>query len=87
MVDCILHVTLNFLKKRVKQYQEKKLNDALSKIQLHLDMKIQLEQKIKSDAKYDEISLRNEILFHGKMIKIWKNNVEKIKKEMKRITD
>jgi len=78
---------LDFLKKRVKQYQRKKIDDTLSKIKLHLDMKKQLEQKIQIDTENDQIPIRKEILFHSKMINIWEKNAEKITKEMKKITD
>jgi len=77
---------LNFLKKRVKQYQEKKLDDALSKIKFHSDMKIQLEHKI-VDTNHDQISIQKEILSHNKMIKIWEKNAEKIKREITKIDD
>ena len=69
---------MNFLKKRVKQYQEKKLDDALSKIKFHSDMKIQLEHKI-VDTNHNQNSIQKEILSHNKMIKIW----EKMQKRLK----
>ena len=34
----LIFYILEFLKKKVKQYQEKKLDDALSKIKFHIDM-------------------------------------------------
>jgi len=77
---------LEFIKKHVKQYQEKKLSEALSKVEFHFDMKKQLEQKIKEMLIDDEkTKARKEIIFHSKMVDIWKNNAEKIKKEMKKI--
>jgi len=79
---------LEFIKKHVKQYQEKKLDEALSKVKFHLDMKKQLEQKVKKILIDDEkTKARKEIIFHNKMVDIWKNNAEKIKKEMKKIDD
>lgn len=74
---------MDFLKKRVRQYQEKKLTDALSKVKFHLDMKKQLEKQ--SDASENSKAIDKEITYHDKMITIWKNNAEKIKNEMKKI--
>ncbi|MGH1567535.1 MAG: hypothetical protein ACRBB5_09030 [Nitrosopumilus sp.] len=70
---------MDFLKKRVKQYQ-KKLDDALSKIKFHSDMKIQLEHKI-VDTNHDQNSIRKEILSHNKMIKIWEKMQKKLKEK------
>ena len=38
---------MEFFKKRVRKYQEKKLNEILSKIQFHQHMKKELEEKLK----------------------------------------
>ncbi len=37
---------MDFFKKRIRQYQEKKLDEILSKIQFHQYMKKQAEQKL-----------------------------------------
>ena len=77
---------MEFIKKHVKQYQERKLSEALSKVKFHFDMKKQLEQKIKEMLIDDEkTKARKETIFHSKMIDVWKNNAEKIRKEMKKI--
>ena len=77
---------MDFLKKRVKQYQEKKLDEALSKIKFHIDMKKTLEQKIKKNDNGIELaSIKKEISSHDDMIHIWKKNVDKIKKELAKI--
>jgi hypothetical protein len=78
---------LDFIKKRVKQYQEKKLNEALSKMKFHIDMKNELENKVEINDDSEKIKIRKEISYHAKMVDIWKNNSEKIKKEMKKIDD
>ncbi|MGH1521937.1 MAG: hypothetical protein ACRBB2_06165 [Nitrosopumilus sp.] len=75
---------MDFLKKRIKKYQEKKLEESMSKIKFHTDMKKQLENKKKEDLSNYE-SIEKEILFHKKMLAIWTENVEKIKKEMNKI--
>ena len=84
MIDSTLDI-LDFLKKRVIQYQRKKLDDALSKIKFHSDMKKQLEQKIKTEILPDHEYIAKEIVFHSNMIRIWENNAEKITKEMKKL--
>lgn len=62
-INSIFYITLEFLRKRVRQYQEKKLDEITSKIQFHQDIKNQLEQKIK-ERTYDEtIKIREEISF------------------------
>ena len=77
---------MDFLKKRVKQYQEKKLDDALSKVKFHVDMKKTLEQKVKKNGNgIDLDSIKKEISSHEDMIHIWSGNVEKIKKELTKI--
>ena len=76
---------MGFLKKRVKQYQEKKLDEALAKIKFHSDMKKQLMKKIKSGGNDEIPDMRKEISLHDEMITIWQKNAEKIKKELKKI--
>ena len=76
---------MDFLKKRVKQYQEKKLDEALTKIKFHSDMKKQLMKKIKSDDNDGMPNIRKELSLHDEMIAIWQKNAEKIKKELKKI--
>ena len=76
---------MDFLKKRVKQYQEKKLDEALVKIKFHSDMKKQLTKKVKVDGNDELSNIRKEISLHDEMISIWQKNAEKIKKELKKI--
>ena len=75
---------MDFLKKRIKKYQEKKLEESMSKIKFHSGMKKQLENKKKDNTSNCD-SIEKEILFHKKMLIIWTENVEKIKKEMNKI--
>ena len=76
---------MDFLKKRVKQYQEKKLDEALAKVKLHSDMKKQLMKKIKSNGGDEMPNIKKEISLNDEMITIWQKNAEKIKKELKKI--
>lgn len=60
---------MEFLKKRVRQFQEKKLDEILSKIKFHQYMKRQVEQKL--GMNHDKTKIRDEISFNEKMIEIW----------------
>ena len=83
-----LGIALDFIKKRVRQFQEKKLNEILSKIQFHQYMKNQLEQKLESVTNNDETSkIQEEIKFNDKMIKIWQRNEEKLRRQMSEMED
>ena len=78
---------MEFFKKRVRQYQEKKLNEILSKIQFHQYMKKELEQKNKEIVNSENTKLIKEIAYHNKIIKIWENNKEKLEKQMSEMED
>ena len=73
---------MDFFKKRIRQYQEKKLDGILSKIQFHQHMKKELEQKIGEMVNDEKIRTIKEIAYHNKMINIWEKNEEKLKKQM-----
>ena len=78
---------MEFLKKRVRRYQEKKLNEILSNIQFHQYKKNQLEQKLE-EMPYDETTkIRDEISFNKKMIEIWQRNEQKLRKQMSDLED
>ena len=78
---------MDFFKKRIRQYQEKKLDEILFKIQFHQNMKKQLEQEIEKINDNEQNKTRKEISYHDKMIGIWENNEEKLKKQMKEMDD
>jgi hypothetical protein len=78
---------MEFFKKRVRQYQEKKLNEILSKIQFHQFMKKELEQKIKEIDNVENTRIIREIAYHNKLIKIWENNKEKLERQMSEMDD
>jgi hypothetical protein len=78
---------LDFFKKRIRQYQEKKLDEILSNVQFHQNMKKQLEQEIEKINDNDQNKTRKEISYHDKMLNIWKKNEEKLKKQMKEMDD
>ena len=82
-----LGITLDFIKKRVRQFQEKKLNEILSKIQFHQHMKNQLNQKLGVDNNDKTSKIQEEIKFNDKMIEIWQRNEEKLRRQMSEIED
>ena len=78
---------MDFFKKRIRQYQEKKLDEILSNVQFHQNMKKQLEQEIEKINDNDQNKTRKEISYHDKMLNIWKKNEEKLKKQMREMDD
>ena len=69
---------MNFLSKKVLEFQEKKLKESEKTLHEHLDNKKRLESSGGSSK---------EIEHEEKLIKIWSNNIEKIKTEMKKIQE
>ena len=83
-----LGITLDFIKKRVRQFQEKKLNEILSKIQFHQHMKNQLKQKLEGVTNNDNTTkIQEEIKFNDKMIEVWQRNEEKLRRQMSEMED
>jgi len=83
-----LGIALDFIKKRVRQFQEKKLNEIISKIQFHQYMKNQLKQKLEGVTNNDKTSkIQEEIKFNDKMIEIWQRNEEKLRRQMSEMED
>lgn len=73
---------MEFFKKRVRSFQEKKLNEILDKIKFHNYMKNQLEKKI-DGMEFDKTAkIREEIAFNEKMLEIWQRNEEKLRRQM-----
>lgn len=73
---------MEFFKKRVRNFQEKKLNEILDKIKFHTYMKNQLEKKI-DGMEFDKTTkIREEIAFNEKMIEVWQRNEEKLRRQM-----
>ena len=69
---------MDFIKKKVRQFQEKKLDEIRDKIQFHEYMKNQLEKKIIGASSADTDKFRKEITFNKKMIGIWQRNEDKL---------
>ena len=69
----------------MKQYQEKKLDEALSKIKFHTDMEKKLKNTNDCNTNLNSSDIQKEISFHREMISVWTKNAEKIKKELQKI--
>ena len=78
---------MDFIKKRVRQFQEKKLDEILNKVQFHEYTKKQLEKKKREDKNAETIKIIKEIAFNEKMIKIWQNNEKKLRQQMNDMED
>jgi hypothetical protein len=68
---------LNFITKKVLDFQYKKLDDSKKRLNQHLEKR---ESLIKSDSKEDLEKIE-------KYIGIWNKNIAKIEKEIKKIED
>lgn len=66
---------MNYLQKKVLEYQQKKLAQAENTLQSHITRKEQLK----------DIGSDKEMVNEDKMIKIWSTNIEKIKREINKI--
>ena len=73
---------MDFIKKKIRQFQEKKLDEILDKIEFHQHMKNKLERKHVGTINPETVKIREEISFNEKMIEIWQRNEEKIRKQM-----
>lgn len=69
---------MNFLSKKVLDYQKKKLIEAEKNLQYYLSKKEQMEETT-PDSK--------EIENQEKMIEIWNQNILKIKREIQKLED
>jgi hypothetical protein len=70
---------MNFLTKKVLDFQQKKLSEAEKKLQYHLAKKEQLGGVVRSE------NIKKEIVKEEEMIKIWTRNIDKIRQEIKKI--
>ena len=78
---------MDFFKKRVRQFQEKKLGEILNKIQFHEYAKNQLEKKKRENKNDETAKIIEEIAFNEKMIRIWQNNEKKLRHQMNDMED
>ncbi len=78
-------IVFNFLTEKIQKYFEKKLKDALQKLQLHQDRKKHLETILKTTDNESKINIEEEIVKQNEFIEIWKKNIEKINEQIKKL--
>ena len=78
-------IILNFLTEKILKYHEKKLKDALQKLQLHQDRKKHLEAVLETTDNESKIDIEEEIGKQNEFIGIWENNIEKINEQLKKL--
>ena len=76
---------MNFLKDKVKKYQEKKLLDANQKLESHIEIKNQMEDQLKTMNNDKSMELKKKIEKQEELIEIWKKNIKVIEKQLKKI--
>jgi tRNA U34 5-carboxymethylaminomethyl modifying enzyme MnmG/GidA len=78
---------MDFFKKRIRKFQEKKLDEILSKIQFHQYMIKQAEHRLDEITHNETIKIREEISYNEKMMEIWQKNEEKLRRQMREMED
>ena len=76
---------MNFLKDKVKKYQEKKLLEAKEKLKFHTLTKTRLEKQLELTHNEDSEEIKKEIEKQQEFIVIWKKNVDSINKQIKKL--
>ncbi len=76
---------MNFLKDKVRKYQEKKLEEANQKLKYHSEIKNKLEKQLKSEENDQFSEIKKNIEKQKELIKIWEKNIETIKKQIKKL--
>ena len=86
---------MNFLKDKVRKYQEKKLEEANQKLKYHSEIKNKLETlvnvglgyigQLKSEENDQFSEIKKNIEKQKEFIKIWGKNIETIKKQIKKL--
>ena len=76
---------MNFLKDKVKKYQEKKLLEAKEKLKFYTEAKTRLEKQLELTNNEDFEKIKKEIKKQQDLIVIWKKNLESINKQIKKL--
>lgn len=76
---------MNFLKEKVKKYQEKKLFEAKQKLQSHTKIKSQLEEELKFADSDKIFEIKTKIEKQKEFIDIWKKNINAINKQISKL--
>ena len=76
---------MNFFKEKFKKYNEKKLKEALKKLEFYIDLKNKLESQLKMTTNNEtRIEIIKKINHNDDFINIWKKNIEIINKQSKK---
>ena len=76
---------MNFLKEKVRKYQEKKLKEAYQNLKSHTEIKNQLEKNLKSSNRDDYQTIKKGIEKQENFIQIWEKNIKEIKKQIQKL--
>ena len=76
---------MNFLKDKVKKFQEKKLDEAKQKLESYKQTKKTLENLLCDSTDIDSEEIKEKIRKQNEFIEIWTKNIEKIKKEIQKL--
>ena len=76
---------MNFLKDKVKKFQEKKLDEAKQKLESYKQTKKTLENLLCDSTDIDLEEIKEKIRKQNEFIEIWTKNIEKIKKEIQKL--
>ena len=76
---------MNFLKEKVKKYQEKKLSEAKQKLDYYPDLKNHLEKQLQNSNEEESFGIKEKIKKQKEFIEIWSKNIASINKELKKL--
>lgn len=76
---------MNFLKNKVKKYQEKKLVEAKQKLEYYKDLKKDFEKQLKNSSQEESIEIQENIVKQNEFIDIWTKNINVINKELQKL--
>jgi len=78
-------VILNFLKDKIKKYQEKKLAEAQQKLGYYKKTKNQLELNLQQASEEESAEIKEKISKQNEFIEIWTKNINTINRELKKL--
>lgn len=76
---------MNFLKEKVKKYQENKLLEVKQKLQSYTKTKSKLEEELKLADEDEVFEIKKDIEKQKEFIEIWKKNVSEINKQITKL--
>lgn len=76
---------MNFLKEKIKKYQQKKLSEAKQKLDYYSDLKNHLEKQLQNCNEEESFGIKEKIKKQKEFIEIWSKNIESINKELKKL--